>query len=610
MCGICGMLNFNGNRVEENDVRKMMSEIKHRGPDDDGIYLNENIGLGFVRLSILDLSRTAHQPMFDESGRYVIVYNGEVYNYIEIREELKAKGYKFKSNGDTEVVLKSFIEWGKNCMNRFNGMFAFVIYDKVEKKMFAVRDRFGVKPFYYYLDKNKFIFGSEICAILNMIEKPLQQNDNAIFNYVVFNRTDQTEETFFKDIKKLQHGCCIEIKDNKFKQDNWYNLKDNLGKPFNSSEEFRELLSSSIGLRLRSDVPVGVCLSGGLDSSAIVSLLLRDFNKKDINTFSAVYDKEGHKYDESKYINEYRNQLKHMFFISPSSESLMSDLNDFVKAHNEPVTSTSHYAQFKVMELAKSNVVVTLDGQGADELLAGYHYFFGMYFKELLKKIKLIKLSSEMFYYILNHKELYGLKTFLYYLAPSFLKTKARVMEKGYLVKSFYKGHNNDNVIVDNIYNSKSIYDALVNHFEYKLEHLLKWEDRNSMWHSLEARVPFLDYRLVERTLSMDSSFKIKKGMTKYLLRDSMVNILPEKIRMRKDKIGFNTPEDVWFRTPVFKKLINDILNSKSFCDRGYVDAKKAKKLYLKHLDGKINISRDIWKWINIELWFREFIDK
>jgi asparagine synthase (glutamine-hydrolysing) len=610
MCGICGIFNLNDERVEENTVRKMMSKIKHRGPDDDGIYLNENIGLGFVRLSILDLSQTAHQPMFDESGRYVIIYNGEVYNYIEIREELKKNGYKFKSNGDTEVVLKSFIEWGKDCLNCFNGMFAFGIYDTVEKKVFVARDRFGIKPFYYYIDENKFVFGSEICAILSVMEKSAQQNDDVIFDYIIFNRTDQTKKTFFKDINKLQHGCYLEIKDNKFKQDKWYNLKDNLGKPFNSSEEFRELLSSSIGLRLRSDVSVGVCLSGGLDSSAIVSLLLKDFNKKDINTFSAVYNKEGHKYDESKFINEYREQLANMFFISPSSDSLMRDLNNFIKAHNEPVTSTSHYAQFKVMELAKSNVVVTLDGQGADELLAGYHYFFGIYFKELLRRIKLLKLSSEMFYYILNHKDLYGLKTFLYFLAPSFLKTKARVMEKGYLTKSFCESQKRENVIVDNIYNSKSIYDALINHFEFKLEHLLKWEDRNSMWYSLEARVPFLDYRLVERTLSMDSSSKINKGMTKYLLRDSMKNILPEKIRIRQDKIGFNTPEDEWFRTPLFNKLIEDILNSKSFYERGYVDVEKAKLLYSKHIGGKINISRDIWKWINIELWFQEFIDK
>lgn len=609
MCGICGILNFNGKPVGEQSVRKMMIEIKHRGPDDDGLYINDNIGLGFVRLSIIDLSKSGHQPMFDESGRYIIIYNGEVYNYIEIREELIAKGYKFRSSCDSEVVLYSYIEWGKECLNKFNGMFAFVIYDTEKKKLFAVRDRFGIKPFYYYCDENTFVFGSEICAVISSLKKKPVQNDNVIFDYLIYNRTDQTENTFFKDIKKLQHGCFIEIENKKILIGKWYNLPDNLDKPFNSSDEFAELLSSSIGLRLRSDVPVGVCLSGGLDSSAIVSLLLKDFNKKDINTFSAIYEKEGHKYDESKFIYEYRDNLINMSFTSPTSDSLMKDIIIFVKAHNEPVTSTSHYAQFKVMELAKSNVVVTLDGQGADEMLAGYHYFFGLFFKELLKKAKLFKLSSEMFHYVRNHGDLYGIKTFLYFLAPSFLQTKARVMEKGYLTKSFYESQSKDNVIVDNIYGANSIYEALINHFEYKLEHLLKWEDRNSMWYSLEARVPFLDYRLVEKTLSMDSSSKIKNGMTKYILRDSMKNILPEKIRTRKDKIGFNTPEDEWFRTPVFKKYIDDILNSDSIKSRGYFDIKKAKELYGKHLEKKINISRDIWKWINIELWFRMFID-
>jgi asparagine synthase (glutamine-hydrolysing) len=610
MCGICGKVNFNKKPMDEISIRKMMFEIKHRGPDDDGIYINENIGFGFNRLSIIDLTQSGHQPMFDESGRYVIIFNGEIYNYIEIREELKLKGYKFKSSGDAEVLLYSYIEWGKDCLNRFNGMFAFAILNTTEKKIFIARDRFGVKPFYYYLNEETFVFGSEICAVLSVVDEKIKQNDNAIFDYMVYNRTDQTEETFFKGIYKLQHGSYIEIENNKFKKDKWYNLTDNLGKPFESSSEFRDLLSSSIGLRLRSDVPVGVCLSGGLDSSAIVSLLLKDFKRKDINTFSAVYNKEGHKYDESEYINEYRNQLENMFYISPTSDSLMKDINNFVRAHNEPVTSTSHYAQFKVMELAKSNVVVTLDGQGADELLAGYHYFFGIYFKELLKKIKLLKLSSEIFNYTKTHKDFYGLKTFLYFLAPSILKTKLRVMEKGYLTKEFYRNYPGNNIIVDNIYGANSIYEALINHFEYKLEHLLKWEDRNSMWYSLEARVPFLDYRLVERTLSMDSSDKIRKGMTKFLLRDSMKNILPEKIRMRKDKIGFNTPEDEWFRTPVFNKLINTILDSKSFAGRGYVDIKKAKELYSHHLSNKINISRDIWKWINLELWFKEFIDK
>lgn len=609
MCGICGIFNYNGKPAEMTTVRNMMNEIRHRGPDDEGIFTEGNTGLGFVRLSILDLSDSGHQPMLDKSGRYVMIYNGEVYNYIEIRDLLISKGYVFNSSGDSEVVLYSYIEWGRECLDRFNGMFSLVIYDRESRKLFAARDRFGIKPFYYYNDNNSFIFGSEICAVTRASGKKILQNDSVIFDYIVFNRTDQTEETFFSGIKKLQHGCYIEIENNIFKTGKWYNLRENLGKPFKDADEFRELLSSSIGLRLRSDVPVGVCLSGGLDSSAIVSLLLRDYHKDDINTFSAIYEKEGHRYDESGFIYEYRDKVKNMYFTSPTSDSLINDLESFIKAHNEPVTSTSHYAQFKVMELAKSNVVVTLDGQGADELLAGYHYFFGIYFKELLKSAKVFSLTSEIFNYMRNHRDLYGIKSFLYFLAPAFLKTKARVKEKGYLAKSFSGKFQGENTIVENIYGSGSIYEALISHFEYKLEHLLKWEDRNSMWYSLEARVPFLDYRLVEKTLSMNSDMKIRKGMTKFLLRESMKNILPERIRLRKDKIGFNTPEDEWFRTVKFRNLIGEIINSESFGSRGIADVNKVRILFERHLNGKINISRDIWKWINLELWFRKFID-
>ena len=201
MCGICGILNFNGKPAEESRVRKMMGEIKHRGPDDDGVFIKENLGLGFVRLSILDLSVSGHQPMIDSGGRFVLVYNGEIYNYIEIREELKSKGYKFLSNCDSEVLLYSYIEWGRGCLDKFNGMFAFLIYDLEKNKMFAARDRFGVKPFYYSLDSQSFIFGSEICAVTSALDSKPVQNDGAIFDYIIFNRTDQTEETFFKNIK-------------------------------------------------------------------------------------------------------------------------------------------------------------------------------------------------------------------------------------------------------------------------------------------------------------------------------------------------------------------------------------------------------------------------
>ena len=618
MCGICGIINKNNKPVSSESIQAMMNRMKHRGPDDEGIFIDENIGLGHVRLSIIDLTSAGHQPMFSDDGRYVLVFNGEVYNYIEIRSELSSK-YNFKTNTDTEVLLKAYQEWGESCLDKFNGMFAFAVYDRKQKTFFIARDRFGIKPLYYYHDKSRFIFASEITSILSVLNKKPIPDDGTIFNYLVFNRTDVTDETFFTDIKRLPHGHNITLKcvpqpfnsstlQPKIKR--WYDLRKRVkeAEEFKSLDEFRETLSSSVGLRLRSDVPVGVCLSGGLDSSSIVSLLLKDFKKSDLNTFSAVYG-EGIRGDESEFINEYKDILENMHYINPTAESLYNDMHQFVYAHAEPIPSTAPYAQFKVMELAKDNVVVTLDGQGADEELAGYHYFFGYFFKDLLRHFRLLKLSSEIFHYLVNHKSIYGLQTFLYFLLPEKLRTMARVSEKGYLQDDFVKRHSVNNSIAGNLYGSCSLHEALLDHFEYKLEHLLKWEDRNSMWFSLESRVPFLDHHLVEKVLSTPSHQIINKGMTKYILREAMKGIIPENIRTRQDKVGFETPEDEWFRTEKFRTFIYDLINSKKFANRGYLNVKKVSNLYKKHLDNKNNISKEIWKWINLEVWFRKFID-
>jgi asparagine synthase (glutamine-hydrolysing) len=594
----------------------MMQIMKHRGPDDEGVFLENNIGLGFVRLSIIDLSPAGHQPKLSQDGRYVIVFNGEIYNYIELREELKQVGVVFVTNTDTEVLLNAYIHWGEDCMNRFNGMWAFIIYDRETRSVFAARDRFGVKPFYYIQTDDYIGFCSEIPPLLSLLDHKPTPNRQTIFDFLVFNRTDQTEATFFEEIKKLPHGHQFRLDlstgslDSSLCAEKWYDLKKKVSSVagFNNAEEYRELLSSSIGLRLRSDVPVGVCLSGGLDSSSIVSLLLSDYQKEDLNTFSAVYNK-GQIGDETEFINEYRTSLKNMFFTTPDGSSLAADLDHFVKAHGEPIPSTSPYAQFKVMKLAQGKVVVTLDGQGADEELAGYHYFFGFYFKDLLTHGRIGKLSSELYHYLATHRSLFGIKSFLFFMLPKSIRTKARVNEKGYLNVDFVNQYKNSNSIAGNLYGSKSLTDALLDHFEYKLDHLLKWEDRNSMWFSLESRVPFLDYRLVEKTLATAGDWKIRKGMTKYILREAMKGILPEKIRLRRDKIGFGTPQDEWFREPIWQSIINEVLKSESFKSRNLVDPNIASVLYQKHLLGEVNISKEIWKWVHLELWFRKFVD-
>jgi asparagine synthase (glutamine-hydrolysing) len=608
MCGICGIINFGNQAINESPVREMMQAMKHRGPDDEGIFIEDSIALGFVRLSIIDLTSTGHQPMLSDDGRYVIVYNGEIYNFIELRQELVSKGYVFKGNSDSEVLLKSYIEWGEACLNRLNGMWAFAIYDKLTKKTFAARDRYGVKPFYYYSDGSQFIFASEIPPILKVLKHKQRPNDQVIFDFLVFNRTDQTEETFFEGIKKLKHGCQLSIDKNQLTIAKWYDLRSNLKEPPCSPHHYQKMLSDSLKFRLRSDVPLGVCFSGGLDSSSIVSILLRDFNLNKLNTFSAVYGK-AQQGDESDFINLYKPVISNMHFILPTAKSLYDDLHSFIKAHAEPFPDTSPYAQYKVMEIARQNAVVTLDGQGADEQLAGYHYFFGQYYKSLLLSGRIFRLISEISAYFYKHHSFYAVKTLFFYLFSGKTQTKVQTKRRGYINRAFAEKHKANNKVSENIYGAKYLHDALFDHFEYKLEHLLKWEDRNSMWFSLEARVPFLDHRLVESTLSLKSSDLIRNGSTKFYLREAMKGVIPEKIRQRKDKIGFATPEAEWFRTDFFKNFILLLLNSDSFKKRGYVDHNKCLDLYKKHLNGKINISGEIWKWVNLELWFREFID-
>ncbi len=607
MCGIAGIINFNQKQVKEEELKLMMQKMKHRGPDDDGMYIENNVGLGFVRLSILDLSTAGHQPMYSHDKRFIMIFNGEVYNYIEIRDELKDK-YQFKTGTDTEVILAAYQEWGESCLDKFNGMFALVIYDTKSKELFVARDRFGIKPFYYYLDEERFIFASELKSILPLL-KNKKANDKIIFDYLLFNRTDHTEETFFKDIKKLQHGSYIKIKNRNLIFKRWYKLSDKIGEIKNLSPlEYRELFKDSLKLRLRADVPVGVSLSGGIDSSAIVSSLIKDFDLNELNTFSAVYGKNEIT-DESEYIDEFKYMLKNMHYTSPNAATFFNDYEDFIDAHNEPVAEIGPYVQFKVMELASKRVKVTLDGQGADEQLAGYHYFFGSYYIELIKKMKLLKFIQESNQYIKKHKSFNALKYFVFYLLPANIQNRFNNQRIPSVNRTFIKANKAKRRINKMLFNPKNLTDSLLQHFEFKLEHLLRWEDLNAMHFSIESRVPFLDHRLVEATLSTPSRQKICDGETKYILREALKDILPEKITNRKDKKGFSNPRDKWFRSEKFEKLIFKLINSDSFKKRGYFNSEIANKQYKKHLEGKIDISAEIWKWINLELWFQKFID-
>lgn len=611
MCGIAAIIHPDGSSVGEEPLRAMMRAMKHRGPDDEGLFTTGNLGLGFVRLRIIDLSANGHQPMRSADGRYTIIFNGEVFNYIELRKELMAKGHVFRSETDTEVLLASWIEWGEAMLHRLNGMWAFLIHDALERSLFCARDRYGIKPFFYCVENGRIIIASEPPSILAVLGRKPDADADAIFSFLAFNRTDQNEGSFFQGIKKLPHGHMVRVDLRKpdFHPQAWYRLRDQLKEPLSGPEEFRELFTDSIGLRLRSDVPVGVCLSGGLDSTSIVSTLVDGFGLANVNTFSAVYGRE-RKGDESAFIDLYKSKLTGMHFTWPDEQGLMADLDDLTRIQCEPIPSTSTYAQYRVMKLAKEHVTVTLDGQGADEMLGGYHYFFGFFFKQLLRQGALGRLAREMKDYTALHRSTFGLKSLAFFLLPAALRSRARVAEKGFIHPDFHQAHSaGSKDITANLYGSNSMRDALLDHFEHKLEHLLKWADRSSMRFSVEARVPFLDHRLVERTIPMADRWFIHHGMTKHVLREAMKGRIPEAIRVRRDKVGFETPEAEWFRTPLFRTWIQDMLSSQRFTSRGIVDAAKARRIYADHLERRSDRSRDIWKLIHLEKWFQHFVD-
>lgn len=604
MCGINGF-----NWKDEYLIEKMNSSLRHRGPDDEGTYTDEEVSLGHLRLSIIDLSKNGHQPMSDRQGRFYIIYNGEVYNFKSLRRELESLGYSFKSNTDTEVILYSYIQWEERCLEKFNGMFAFVIYDSASKKLFLARDHVGIKPLYYYFNKNykKFLFSSEISPLReHEIDAP--PNKKIIKDFLLYNITDHTEETFFEGIKKIPRGCyaTFDLMQCELDIKNWYNIKHDLkftGTYEEAISTFRDLMEDSVDIRLISDVPVGTCLSGGIDSSAIACLIDRS---RKIKTFSAVY--EGFERDESKYISIVSEKTgMENYRTQPTPERLQKDLLKIVKLIGEPFPSASIYAQNCVQELAKSNgVTVVLDGQGADELLAGYHYFLGFYLVDLLKTFKIKKFASEFFNLIKGKNYKIAIQFSLYLMLPYIIR-KHTFLRESILSRELMSDSVASTEYFRNFSDCKSLGQSLEFHLLYRLEQLLKWEDRNSMGNQTESRVPFLDYRIIEFVFGLPDDFIIREGRTKALLRDAMIDIVPIEILERRDKIGYETPDAHWLKTEGFQKLLDDwFLRDEPLC-KEYIDVKKLRQQIKEHVFKNKNHARNLWKAIFLEAWFKTF---
>lgn len=565
-----------------------------------------NIQLNNISNSIIKFDDK--EAIHDITSNFQIAFNGEIYNREELLQLIHSENISEKST-DAEIVLYGFIDKREKILDLIDGVFAFVIYDKTLKQFFVARDHFGVKFIYYYQNDDNLIFASDIPEILTHIKGQLKPNDDVIFDYLVFNRTDQTENTFFDGIKKFPHGSFAIVNKEGIQITKWYDLTTKVKDTKADKNEFLNRFEECVSKRLTTDKQWAICLSGGLDSSAIVSTVVNRLNVEGLHTFSSVYGKE-YKADESKFIEEFKDIVPNMHYIHPTADVLYDDIERLVKSQVEPTPTTSPYAHYCVLKEAYANgVKITLDGQGSDEALAGYEYIPGLYHKSLLTHFKWITLFKETFKYLKLHRSTRSLKYMLFFLLPSKMRTKVRVSQRAYVNPEFVKKHRGS-VISEKLYGSKNMQEMLINHFEYKLEHLLKWGERNATAFNMVSRMPFLDPKFVEYGIALDDNVKVKNGYTKAILRDSMKGIMPDIVRLRVDKKGFTIPQEEWFRTEKFQKLVMDILTSESFKSRGYIIPEEAIKLYKKHLSGEVNVSKDIWKWVNLELWFRYFIDK
>lgn len=564
MCGIAGVINKNGVGIREREEVALFNRAqKHRGPDDEGIFHDDTCVLGHVRLSIIDLSSDGHQPFSSHDGRYQITYNGEIYNYIELRHELELGGHRFRTKTDTEVLLASYIAYGPACLSKLNGMFAFAIYDTKKKELFVARDRFGVKPFYYLLHDGAFYFASEIKALRKLQGVPFAVNEQALFDYLVFNRTDIFDETFDLRIKRLPKGYYGYIDVSGLRMTQWWDPSKFARETSHKNEleiakEVELIMCSAVKLRMRSDVPVGSSLSGGLDSSTIVGMTYAECKPDHYETFTATFP--GFALDETAYVEELNKKYpftNHRAY--PTAQSALAHVHEFTRMMDEPLTSPTFYSQYEVMRLAREhNVTVLLDGQGGDENFAGYHYFHGFYWTGLWRKGRYLRLAREILMSILRRQDNEAFATFAFQIFPTSLKKFLLRRSLPHIHSDFFKRHIERSRIYQEFFAAESLNESIVNHFKFKLEHLLRAEDRNSMAFHVEARLPYLDYRLVEFMLSVPAERKITHGENKLLQKKALGKYTIPEILSRKDKIGFGTPGEEWMRTPEWKKFTEE----------------------------------------------------
>jgi asparagine synthase (glutamine-hydrolysing) len=574
MCGIAGIISTNPIHLSTDRLKVMTDSIAHRGPDGEGFWINKNnnVGLGHRRLAIIDLSDAAAQP-FHYLNRYSITYNGEIYNYIEVREDLQKKGYQFQTQSDTEVILVAYDCWKDECVLQFDGMFAFAIWDQQSQKLFAARDRFGEKPFYYFFDGNQFLFASEIKALWAAgIAK--EWNQLILLNYLANGHTQNAVDaslTFYKNIYSIPpgHHLTYSLQNKAMTVAIYWDLDKQSTQKINEEdaiEQFQFLFNQSIERRLRSDVPTGTSLSGGLDSSSVVATIHQHKQPTySQSAFTAVFP--GFEKDELAYAKKVSNAFQlHHYTTEPTAEGFLKDYKKLLWHQEQPLSSSSVYAQYKVMELAKENAVtVLLDGQGADEILAGYNKYVHWYLQEQFAKFRYGLTMQERIQLQQNNIPFkWGFANYMAAWFPIVANAQLEEIERKKILvhphirRDYAKEYYDPQYSVYKPPVSKLNDILYFNTMQQGLGELLHNADRNSMAHSREMRLPFLSHELVEFVFSLPSHYKIHNGFTKYILRKSMEKQLPNEIVWRTDKVGYEPPQKQWMQQPAMSELIID----------------------------------------------------
>lgn len=610
MCGIAGIVEYSSN-VDPEVIGKMIAAIRHRGPDDEGIFSLGRVGLGNCRLSILDLSPLGHMPMSDDEGILWITHNGEIYNYLELRKELELKGYRFRSKTDTEVILYSYKEWGTDCLKRFNGMWAFAIWDERKRTLFGARDRFGVKPFYYLNDKERFAFASEIKAFWSVFPVSRRLNDAMVYSFLADRVMDHlSPKTLFADIFEIPPAHWFEVREGSLKIERYWDIPVVLPKdkrPYNQGvvEEFASLLEDSVRLRLRADVPVGTMLSGGLDSSSVTCLAYRllggDQRCKSLHTFSALYPGA---YDEGRYVEAVTAGTGIVVHrVEPSADEFFTVLNTMLWHQEAPFADASFFAQHFLMSMAnRLGIKVLMSGQGGDEVLAGYSSTLHVYCGELFSSLKLYKLMA--LYAGGAHKlpsiTANTLKQALPVAWKNVLRRHLQLSTQKWIDRGLIERYSGD-------WFQTSGRPPLDHHLQqclvkYTLPTLLHHEDRNSMAFGVETRQPFLDYRLVELAFSTVDEAKINHGLLKAILRDAMKGTIPEIVRSRRDKIGFHVPIEKFLM--IFRAFVMDVFSSSALRENPYLCQKEVLKIAAEFFGGKIDLMVSVWRSLIFAIWY------